>query len=330
MLETFDCPACAGNDWETISTDRFVRGQKVRRDSREMEEYVALRRRVLFEVWFPDADEVHLTTVMCRGCGFLTYTPRPSTDDIDAKYRLLQREERHIGSHRQAADLELDRRRARRVFDAVATRTGEGPLDVLDFGGGSGRLLMPFREAGHNCFLIDYNVEPLDGITKLGDTLDDLDPERRFDVIICSHVIEHLADPAGHVEHFHHLLRDGGLVYGEVPMGIWKGIGISNDPVTHINFFTTYSFGRLFERMGFNVRLLERGVGHYTRRLEIIVAISTRDNEATAALANNGVTEARSRLNPHLGIDLSRRIRLHRYPSLRSVRRRLSKRRSGE
>jgi hypothetical protein len=112
-------------------------------------------------------------------------------------------------------------------------------------------------------------------------------------------------------------------------MGIWKGIGIAHDPVTHINFFTTYSFGRLFERMGLNVRVLKRGVGQYTRRLEIIVAISTKDDAKAVPLSNNGVAEARSRLHPRPGMDLSRRVRLRRYPSLRAIRRRIGRRGPG-
>jgi hypothetical protein len=33
-----------------------------------------------------EEDYVELTTELCRGCGFITYSPRPSGADVEAKY----------------------------------------------------------------------------------------------------------------------------------------------------------------------------------------------------------------------------------------------------
>lgn len=323
MRESFECPACGvgSGTWESVATDRFLRNRA------PADAYHALRHQVLFEVWFPGADAIILTTVMCRSCGFMTYAPRPSAADIDAKYRMLQTRERHIGAHADDPLLiRRDRERARRVFRTVMRYAPEGPLDVLDFGGGDGKMLVPFAEAGHRCALIDYNVEPRKGVRKLGDTLADLDPDARFDVITCSHVIEHLADPDEHVARFARHLRPGGIVYGEVPLGIWRGIGITRDPVTHINFFTRYAFGRLFERRGLSVLTLRHGVGCYTRRLDVIVAVSTSAALDAPALENDGVEEARALLRPSLAMDVRRHIRLHRMPAVGSLVRRIASR----
>jgi SAM-dependent methyltransferase len=328
MRETFECPACGANDWESVAEDLLERPNQGAASSTS--EYLALRQRVLFEVWLPGADEARLTTVMCRRCGFMTYRPRPSSEDIDAKYRFLQREERHIGSHRDDPRLfQRDMVRARRVFETISAYTSLGPgaepLDVLDFGGGDGKMLIPFRDAGHRCALVDYNVSPLEGITKVGDTLDDLPVESCFDVIISSHVLEHLADPAGHVASFQSRLRPGGVVYGEVPSGIWRGIGIARDPVTHINFFTRYAFGRLFERAGLSIASLEQRVGYYSGRLDVIATVARNDASAAPPLVNDGVAEARALLQPTLSMDIARRIRLRRLPRVRGLLRRITR-----
>lgn len=325
MRETFDCPACSANDWESVAECHYTRNEPVGSTAPGRADYVSLRRRVLFEVWNPGADALKLTTVMCRACGFLTYHPRPTPEDIDAKYRMLQREEGNIGGRPDDTAGAADAARARRVFDAVVRHAPAGTLDVMDFGGGDGKLLLPFLAAGHRCALVDYNVSPLAGIEKVGDTLTDVPGDRRFDVVICSHVIEHLADPGEHVEAFRRFLRPGGVVYGEVPFGIWKGIGIEEDPVTHVNFFTTHAFGALFAERGYGVESLERRVGVYNHRLDVIVAIAAADPARAQPFPHDGPDEARRHLRPGLATQIGRRIRLRRYPSMASVRRRFSR-----
>lgn len=314
MRDNFECPACSANDWDSVLEHEYSRSQ------RAPSEYVALRRRVLFELWMPDDDVVRLTSVMCRGCGFMTYRPRPSNADIDAKYRLLQQEERHIGAQKDdARSRALDRKRAARIFRAVTRQTGARKLDVMDFGGGDGKLLRPFLEAGHRCSLVDYNVEPLPGIEKIGDTLDDVAPDITFDVIICSHVIEHLAEPGEQVEAFRGRLREGGVIYGEVPAGVWRGIGIRDDPVTHVNFFNGHSFARLFATRGLRVLSMERRVGLYNTRIDVVVVLATTqpDGSPPQAIDGDGVRETRSLLQPSPAMDIRRRLRLRKLPWLK-------------
>jgi SAM-dependent methyltransferase len=318
MRASYKCPVCDADRWESIDKYRYDRPGTT--NGIEWSEYEALRMRVLFEVWLPGEEHVTLTSQMCRGCGFVAYSPRPTPDDIDAKYRLLQKEERHIGANgggvNQAA---MDRLRAQRVYQEVIPHVPPRPLDVLDFGGGNGKLLLPFIDAGHNCFLVDYNVEPLPRVTKIGDTLNDIPADQKFDVIICSHVIEHLADPGEHVKRFKDHLKEDGVIYGEVPLGVWNGIGIERDPVTHVNFFTEHSFGRLFEHRDMNVLVRTRMVGTYIRRIDVIVVVA-RNEPATARNETNGAVKVtRALLNPTPLMKVRKMLRLRRYPSPRGI-----------
>ncbi len=318
MRDSFTCPICEGDNWEAVRAYTYDHSGSI--NGIEWSEYEELRMRVLFDVWCPGEERVTLTSQMCLVCGFMTYSPRPTPDDIDAKYRLLQLEERNIGAKGDGARQEaMDRRRADRVFRTVAPHVPEGPLDVLDFGGGDGKLLLPFINAGHNCFLVDYNVEPLPRVTKIGDTLADVPLEPRFDVILCSHVIEHLAHPGEHVNRFKAYLREGGVIYGEVPLGVWGGIGIDRDPVTHVNFFTTHSFGRLFEHRDMKVLTLEGLVTSYIRRIDVVVVVA-RNEPASVRNGNGGAaSETRALLHPTFAMDMGRMRRLHRYPSPRGI-----------
>ena len=60
---------------------------------------------------------------------------------------------------------------------------------VLDYGGGDGRLMQAFQNAGKECYLVDYNQSCIPGVTKLADKIQEV--EQTFDLIICSHVLEH-------------------------------------------------------------------------------------------------------------------------------------------
>jgi SAM-dependent methyltransferase len=290
-----------------------------------LSDYDLVRRRVLFEVWLPDEERVELRSTLCRSCGFMAYRPRPSPADVDAKYRFLQRVEIDIGgSSPSAAARRLDRARADRTFEAVARHADGAALDVLDFGGGDGKLLAPFLERGHRCGLVDYNVRPLEGVAKLGDTLDDLDADARFDAVICSHVLEHVSEPGATVRQLAGRLRPGGVVYAEVPVEIWRGIPIGRDPVTHLNFFTLGALEELFRRNGLEVVGSEQYRGSYAEsRLEVATAVGRPGSSERPPTAADPAHETKRLLHPSLGMELARLWRERRLPAAGAVRRRL-------
>jgi SAM-dependent methyltransferase len=146
-----------------------------------------------------------------------------------------------------------DLKRAERIYDAAFRWFGERKLVVLDYGGGEGKLTIPFRDRGHRCLLVDYADRPLPGVRRIASEIDQVDPDLLADVIICSHVLEHLADPLETLEKLRQHLAPGGVLYSEVPDQVWAGIRLEEDPVTHINFFTERSFVLLHQRAGYDV-----------------------------------------------------------------------------
>ncbi len=328
MFEAFPCPVCDGDRWRPLGDFHFARSDEIPSTLGSLREYVGLRRRVLFEVWFPDADAVHLRTVLCEACGFAAFSPRPSEADIDAKYRFLQREESDIGgqpSDRKAQ--RADEKRAERIYRCVARKTGRGPYRVLDFGGGNGKLLVSFQRRGHVCHLVDYTLEPLPGIRKVGDTLDDLSSGAVYDVILCSHVIEHLGDPRRTVRNLATRLREGGMLYGEVPIDLWGGIDIRHDPVTHVNFFTPDSFELLFEREG--LRIVEgRQVGgsYGGGKVHAAFVLAEKHGEGLPEALPRGPGQALRMLHPTLLMRIARAWRLRKVPGLAGALRRFASR----
>jgi 2-polyprenyl-3-methyl-5-hydroxy-6-metoxy-1,4-benzoquinol methylase len=77
--------------------------------------------------------------------------------------------------------------------------------------------------------------------------------EQPFDVIILSHVVEHLVHPEEQLKLLFDALSDDGIIYIEVP-DLMKPTGIKcYFGFEHVNFFTTNSLTNLIRRSGFEV-----------------------------------------------------------------------------
>jgi SAM-dependent methyltransferase len=274
MQENFLCPACNSDDWRFHKTFVYRSGEAGGNASNQQSEYISLRQRVLFEVWFPEAGEVALKAQYCVRCGFMCYSPRPEAKDLAAKYEFLGSRENIGGSNLDdPEELRLDRKRADRLLKTVSKYVH--PLrSVLDVGGGDGKLLAPFVEKGIESYLLDFNTKPRFGITRLGSTWNDLPEDKRFDCIICSHVLEHVDNPVQFIRSLLSHLAPEGKAYLEVPGEIWEGIPIQADPVTHINFFTKTSLKNVFQAAGGRCLAAKETVGTYGKwRIPIIWAI---------------------------------------------------------
>jgi SAM-dependent methyltransferase len=84
-------------------------------------------------------------------------------------------------------------------------------------------------------FLMDgssYCPQPQPGIIRLGDTVRDVPTGALFDIVTCSHVLEHVADPVSFMREIRGVLRPGGRAYFEVYLEIWKDAPIGAEPVT--------------------------------------------------------------------------------------------------
>jgi hypothetical protein len=144
---------------------------------------------------------------------------------------------------------------------------------ILDYGGGDGKIALPFVEDGHECFVVDYYDHQVPGVTKLADDIDQLVQSPRFDAILCSHVLEHVADPLQLVGELRGYLVEDGVLYAEVPQEIWGRIRLEIDPVTHINFFTCRSFETLFRIAGY--KILQTSVRVQSRQ-EVVCVVANK------------------------------------------------------
>lgn len=360
MKTEFPCPVCRSDDWEDVQTFHFhrtdhaadgcSRSDRIRQRLAELwriflwnaavpksvhfltlNAYESLRRRVLFEVWLPDEDHIELTTRICRQCGFMAYAPRPTDEDIRDKYLFLNATQQASTTSPQPPPQSqppplieyLECRRAERVYAAVRPVMPEGRLEVLDYGGASGKMLRPFLEQGDTCSLVDYDADQIEGVKKIANDLDDMPDDVKFDVIICNHVLEHVAEPLQLVQKLRRYLKEGGVIFAEVPHQILAGVRLGADPVTHVNFFSPQSFGRLFQVAGYELLDDRVQVGNYGRaRLKVIWILARNSAGAESAgkpIDSFGGAEIKRLLQPGRLRLIEHMLQIHLLPRIENM-----------
>jgi hypothetical protein len=154
----------------------------------------------------------------------------------------------------------------------------------------------PFRDRGHRCLVVDFSERQLPGITRIATEIDNVEDEFKADVMICSHVLEHLASPLETMSKLQHHLAPDGILYSEVPDQVWLGIRIEEDPVTHINFFTEASFLELHRRAGFEIVEHTKRPGTYGAQQTPVIVVLARPLAAVGASAPESLESDTDRL----------------------------------
>ena len=120
--------------------------------------------------------------------------------------------------------------------------------NILDFGGWHG-MNIPDIATSTKKFVLDKSEHKINkGINKISN----LDTKIKFDLIISTHVFEHLVDPLKDLKNLSKTLKKDGLIYLELPIDI---VGLFRKPpmYEHINFFSRNSIKELANRANLEI-----------------------------------------------------------------------------
>jgi 2-polyprenyl-6-hydroxyphenyl methylase/3-demethylubiquinone-9 3-methyltransferase len=185
----------------------------------------------------------------CGTCGFLftaaldEWTIEDFAEHVyNAGYAAMDPEYRETRPARMA-----------RMVSAAFAASREG-LRVLDYGGGDGLLASLLRDAA-------FDAESWDPFVEGG-----APPDRRYDLITCFEVLEHVPDPHGTAAAIAGLLSPGGMLLFSTllqppdiaaqSMGWWY-IGPRNG---HVSLFSAESLSRLWAALGMRMDTLSEGL----------------------------------------------------------------------
>jgi len=188
----------------------------------------------------------------CRGCGLIQAQPRTTED----AYRDLYREDYRCLFHPRTFSMddywEDQRTRGRRIVELLrehAARLGPDPsgLFVLEIGCGPGGILDAFRQVGCHVKGTDLDEQCLrfgrsKGLDLECGTLSGLKLDSRPDIILYSHVLEHLLRPVEELEATREIMGDESLLYVEVP-----GLQVTvSGPVCRFNFLRCLEIAHVY------------------------------------------------------------------------------------
>lgn len=137
---------------------------------------------------------------------------------------------------------------------------------VLDIGCGSGDNLAILHEWGFECWGLDQSHAGVEAVrsrlpieVRLGSVdRNDLEPGS-FDMVLMSHVMEHIPEPVRAAEEVGRLLRPGGLAciiapnHASLERALMGRHWFPYFPPRHVIFFTPKSLGLLLERAGLKI-----------------------------------------------------------------------------
>lgn len=208
---------------------------------------------------------LYLQVVVCRGCGLVQTSPRMTQEAFHEFYNTEYRPMYGgtCGPGEEFFQSQFARgRRIHRFLDSAGLFRQPTGKTVLEIGCGAGGVLEYFRKQGCKVYGVDLGQEFCEygrqrhGLDLHFGTIDDVNPAARPDLIIYSHVLEHIPAIRTELEKVHRLLPDDGIVYVEVPGILYLHRSYRMDFLrylqnAHVYHFTLTSLTNLMSGSGF-------------------------------------------------------------------------------
>ena len=228
-----NCPVCLNSKGKVLHTQRFVLGEGN---------------------FLPASYNV----VSCIDCGFV-YADSSATQKIyDRHYRELSKyEDKKISSGGWVSGYDI--KRLEKVAKDISKILPNKKAEILDVGSANGGLLLALKKVGYkNLTGLDpslvcvktmrgYGVKALHGGIFSKNLI-----KKKYDCIILSHVLEHIYDIRKAVKNSLNWLKEGGVLYLEVPDAAqYQNFFIVPYyffDCEHINHFDKYSLENLFSQ----------------------------------------------------------------------------------
>jgi 2-polyprenyl-3-methyl-5-hydroxy-6-metoxy-1,4-benzoquinol methylase len=208
---------------------------------------------------------LYCNTVICKNCGLLITTPMMTRESLNLFYA-----EDYAALYRGKKKTDLrtfsfQYKRGRRIINFIkkydSTFSFAGKL-VLEIGCGTGGILAALRDVGAQVMGFDLGADLEYGIKEYGlclkrGTIEDYHDTQKPDIIIYSHVMEHLPSPQEELKKIKELCQERTLLYIEVPgvLSMQKGDGdfmhyLQN---AHLYHFSLGTLNNLLSQNGFTL-----------------------------------------------------------------------------
>ncbi len=178
------------------------------------------RRQLLYQT---RAGEIGLRTVVCLDCGLVYHHPMPTVAEKMRASRTDDESGLHLAHAKAGRVTDAAARRAARYVEVLGDRL-HPPTTFFDIGCGDGALLVEATRRGVRSVGLEAGTQnaatarKASGAEVIEAHLEDADlGGRTFDLIACTHVLEHVEDPVRFLTICRGLLAPGGRLFLEAP-----------------------------------------------------------------------------------------------------------------
>lgn len=227
------------------------------------------------EFLLPGEVRTHYTVGVCGRCGFAFARDLPSTEEYETYYRATTKYTYEGSRDAAASHVAMHEPSFRLVDRFLAAREDRGrELRIIDIGCSTGELLSLFARAGYRRLEgVDPTAEcvriaqQLYGLDVRAGVLSELATGEPYDLVLLANVLEHIPDLPAAVARVASLVRDGGLLFVQVPDAANFGVDLKEPflefSIEHINYFTETSLANLLGTAGFSAAAIEHDVLAY-------------------------------------------------------------------
>lgn len=244
----------------------------------------------------------------CDGCGFAFADMTSSQEDFNEYYQSLNmyadnsKVKSHEKTNPQNDYQELVNKDLLALYDDNSLGFG---LDynscILDVGCGGGEHLLTLKEKGFsNLFGLDPSKDSIEklkgyGINGILNNIFDMPQDsyrQKFDLIICTAVLEHIYDLKGAVHSISQYLKNEGIILITVPDA--KRFEYYKNPIArqfnqeHINYFTVTSLNNLLMTNGFSI---EKSVSFDYDNDGVLLGIYRKTNNSNYKIVKDEIAE---------------------------------------
>jgi len=215
--------------------------------------------------------------VKCENCGLIYLNPRPTKKEIEKyypkEYKPYQSKDEKSEKSRKTSNIFY---KVMRFLAGKKSITGINEIfdkilegKVLDLGCGSGELLKELKEKGFECYGVEMDKNAVEICRKnnlkviQGDIQEYIKKiNAKFDVIILSHVLEHLYNPSFVIREISRILADDGVFIIAIPsadslmFNLFKSKWHSIDSPRHLYLFSTKTLSSLLQK--YNLAIEEK------------------------------------------------------------------------
>lgn len=233
-FEKVPCCICGGNDFEILSEkDRYG---------------------------------LYAQIVICKNCGLIQMSPRMTQEAYnqfyDMEYRKL-----YIGKKGAIQNSFMKQyQRGKKIYNYLEKnlKINIDNLKVLEIGTGTGGILYYFKEMGNEICGCDLDSEHIRfgkeqyGLNLINGTIADVKTKKIFDIVICSHILEHLFNPMDELIQIKSFMGKNSYLYIEVPClkNIKKYFGgdfLLWIHIAHLYYFTLKTLGNHMRIAGYDL-----------------------------------------------------------------------------